>query len=144
MDSSQILDDLGRLLIPGRLAAGLGRPLTAVLPDVWLYILLLLFMILIFQQPEGSLFPLLFLAGGVLCIFLDKAMVFYGGGWGHLCSMGALLVRLGMFATPFLAVGLSKNAKSRPLGIITGLLAGVYLFTLWFTEMRTCGFGGVV
>ena len=136
MDINQIVPELGRLLIPGRIDP--ARQVLGVVADVWLYILLVLAFIVLFMQPEGSLVTTLIMAAVILSIFMDKVQAFGSlQGGKHICSLGALLIRAVMFLGPLIVAGVSNNPKSRAPAVIGGLLAGAYLFALWFFEMNT-------
>lgn len=142
MDASQIMAELGRMLIPGRIGPAYRPLLGGVIADVWLYIILFLVIVLIFMQPEGSLITTILLALTVLFIFMDKVQAFnivVLTDDVHICGLPTLLMRAGIAGLPLIVAGATKNPKARPIGVVAGLMAAAYLLALWAVEMQAVG-----
>lgn len=134
MTTQEILAELGRLLIPGRMTPGYAP---ALIGDLWLYVLLFLAVIVLFMQPEGSLNVTLLMAAVILAIFVDKVHAFeIMQGGKHICSLGTLLIRILMLVIPLISAGITQNPKARAPAVVMGLLGGAYMFLFWFFEMN--------
>jgi hypothetical protein len=46
------------------------------------------------------------------------------------------IIHCGMFALPMIVAGMTRAKKSRGPAILTGILAGVYMFAFWFIMQR--------
>ncbi|NLE51893.1 MAG: hypothetical protein GX613_10855 [Chloroflexi bacterium] len=114
--------------------------------DISLYVLLVLNLILLLQQPDAQ--PL---ATGLCIIVLVAIVIDKVKAFGYMfpasayytreqCHeqifIGTYLIRAVIFAAPLSVAGMTKNPDSRPVGIIAGVLGGAYMFVRWFLEQR--------
>lgn len=100
--------------------------------DFVLYFILLMGLIVLFTQPEGSVLTNILLAIVIIGIFIDKVQAFPA----HRCSFGTMLVRIMYFVIPLIVAGVTQNPKSRPPAVIMAVVGLGYTLFLWATEMR--------
>jgi hypothetical protein len=111
---------------------------------IWRYVTLLLLLLVLFMQPEGSTFYNILLGASAIFIVMDSIWVFsrYQTGtdmiaWeNHNENLGTLLIRILSFAFIFYVAAGTKNKKARGWAILTGALAATYWFTTWFVYQR--------
>ncbi len=99
--------------------------------DIFLYIIFFLNLILMFGQSDKQTVPTIFAGGAAALAVIAKLDVFKA------TAFGSLIVNAGMLILPLIVVGISKAKKVMPLGIISGVLAGIYFFMFWFISQRS-------
>lgn len=114
--------------------------------DIALYILFVLNLILLIQQPDGQPLPTGLVIIVLVAIVIDKVKAFgymfppsayYTREQCHeQIFVGTYLIRAVIFAAPLSVAGMTKNPGSRPVGILAGVLGGAYLFVRWYLEQR--------
>ncbi|MBL8116842.1 MAG: hypothetical protein J0L63_09715 [Anaerolineae bacterium] len=98
--------------------------------DILLYIVFFLNLILMFSQSDKQTVPTIFAGGAAALAVLAKLQVFPPR------DFGSLVINAGMFVLPLIVVGITKAKKTIPLGVISGVIAGVYFFAYWFFSQR--------
>lgn len=106
------------------------RPFPDLIYDIFLYIMFVLNLVLMFMQSDKENITTI-MAGlaAALCV-IAKLSVFDPK------EFGSLIVNAGVLVLPLLVFGITRTKKSRPLGIISGVLGGVYFFLYWFISQR--------
>jgi hypothetical protein len=106
------------------------RPLPDLIYDIFLYVMFVLNLVLMFMQSDKENITTI-MAGmaAALCV-IAKLNVFPPK------NFGSLVVNAGILILPLLVFGISRTKKSRPLGIISGLLGAVYFFLYWLVSQR--------
>ncbi len=99
--------------------------------DIFLYIIFFMNLILMFGQSDKQTVPTIFAGAAAALAVIAKLDVFSPK------SFGSLIVNAGMLVLPLLVVGISKAKKVMPLGVISGVLAGLYFFAFWFFSQRS-------
>jgi hypothetical protein len=100
--------------------------------DFVLYFILLMGLIVLFMQPEGSVLTNILLALVIIGVFIDKVQAFPA----HRCAFGTMLIRILYFVVPLIVAGVTKNGKSRAPAVIMAVVGLGYTLFLWATEMR--------
>ena len=112
---------------------------------IWRYVILLLALLVLLMQPEGSTFLVVLLASVAIFMIVDSMWLFnttypndiYLRGWyEHNWSLGTLLIRVLSFGLPLFVAGATRNQKSRGWAVILALLAAAYFFMTWFVYQR--------
>lgn len=98
--------------------------------DIFLYIIFFLNLILMFGQSDKQTIPTIFAGGAAALAVIAKLDVFEPR------AFGSLIVNAGMFVLPLIVFGISNAKKVKPLGIISGVFAGMYFFMFWFFSQR--------
>jgi len=114
--------------------------------DISLYILFILNLILLLMQPDGQPIATGLCIIVLVAIVIDKVKafgyVFAGSPYytREQCHeqifIGTYLIRAAIFAAPLSVAGMTKNPGSRPMGILAGILGGIYMFVRWYMEQR--------
>ena len=114
--------------------------------DIALYAIFVLNLILMLMQPDGSA-----LAVGLCILVLVAAVIDKTRAFGYMLEInpyytrvqcheqvfiGTYLIRVVMFAAPLSVAGMTKNPDSRVIGIVAGIVGGVYMFVRWYMEQR--------
>lgn len=114
--------------------------------DIALYVLFALNLVLLLMQPDAQ--PL---ATGLCIIVLVAIVIDKVKAFGYMfpgsayytreqCHeqvfIGTYLIRAVIFAAPLSVAGMTKNPDSRPIGVVAGVLGGVYMFVRWYLEQR--------
>ncbi len=115
--------------------------------DVALYLIFAFNLVLLLMQPDGSPLPV-----GLCIIVLVAAVIDKTKAFGYMLEVnpyrftreqcheqvfiGTYLIRVIMFAAPLSVAGMTKNPNSRWIGIVAGILGGVYMFVRWYMEQR--------
>jgi hypothetical protein len=99
--------------------------------DIFLYVIFFLNLILMFGQSDKQTIPTIFAGAAAALAVIAKLDVF------RATAFGSLIVNAGMLILPLLVFGISNAKKVKPLGIISGVLAGVYFFMFWFISQRS-------
>lgn len=122
-------DDLGMLMV---------------ILAVWRFVILILALLVLLMQPEGSTFVVVLLAAVGIFMIMDAIWVFsqYQGdigffGWcSHTRSIGSLLIRIGSFALPLFVAGITKSRQARGWALLLASLSATYFFTAWWFYQR--------
>ena len=104
--------------------------------DIFIYIMFFMSLIMIVLIPEKNMQPTMLMYGVLLCAVIDKIRPsgydpdFLMPGFDDK-GFGTLLIHLVMFTFPLMAAGLirgrgPKDKRGVPVGIMTGILGGVY------------------
>ncbi len=112
--------------------------------DIFIYIMFFMSLIMIMLIPEKNMQPTMLMYGVLLCSIIDKIRPsgqdpnFVMPGFDDK-GFGTLLIHLVMFTFPLMAAGLirgraQKDKRGIPVGIITGLLGGVYAAGHFLTQ----------
>jgi hypothetical protein len=116
------------------------KPPEVLFASIVLYTIMILTLIAMFMQKEGSTRDAMMLTAVVIICLIDKVAAtsilkntFRGF---EQASFGIFIIRTMMFVFPLVVGGSTKAEKSRVPLIFTGLLGGVYLFARWFFEIR--------
>ncbi len=102
---------------------------------IWRYVMLILGLIVLFMQPEGSTFINLLMAVFAILIFADSVELFDIIFKGQTAGLFTMIGRSLTFVIPTFVAGSTKNNKARAPAIIAAVLAVVYTFWRWYTEM---------
>jgi hypothetical protein len=118
---------------------------------IWRYVMILLVMLVLAMQPDGSTFYTIMLGLTVVAIVIDAAWAFseipvtknspaitLQMAWrDHNQQLAVPLLRAVTIVTPLFVAGGTKNKKSRGPAILTGILAAVYFFATWIAYNYT-------
>ncbi|MBN1284500.1 MAG: hypothetical protein JXB47_03800 [Anaerolineae bacterium] len=112
----------------------------------WRIFTLLMVIIVMLMQPEGSTAFTLMLGAAALFIVMDSIWVFSApqyaesaskAAWiSHNRHLGTLITRAITFVAPLFAAMASRNPKSRLPGILGGLSATGYFLMTWLMYQR--------
>ncbi len=110
--------------------------------DLFIYIIFFMSLIMMMLIPDKNLQPTLLMSAVLLFTVIDKVRpetpsnVFFVPGFDDR-GFGTFMIHIGMFVFPLIAGALvrgrtDKDKRALPLGILTGIIAGVYtlLFVL--------------
>ncbi|MEZ4667376.1 MAG: hypothetical protein R3E39_05570 [Anaerolineae bacterium] len=109
------------------------RPFPDLIYDIFLYVMFFLNLGLMFMQSDKENITTIMAGGAAALCVIAKLNVFPPR------NFGSLIVNAGILILPLLVFGISRTKKSRPLGIISGVLGGVYFFLYWFISQRGPG-----
>jgi hypothetical protein len=119
------------------------QPPEALFASIAVYAIMLLMIIAMMQQKDGSLRDTLMIAAVILFCLIDKITATSNlrdtvnlSGFTRGNPFGTFLIRVGMFALPIVEAGSTKSPKSRPFLIFAGLLGAAYLFARWWFEIK--------
>lgn len=106
------------------------RPFPNLIYDIFLYLMFVLNLVLMFMQSDKENITTI-MAGlaAALCV-IAKLNVFPPK------NFGSLVVNAGILILPLLVFGITNTKKSRPLGVISGVLGAVYFFLYWLVSQR--------
>jgi hypothetical protein len=104
--------------------------------NILLYIIFFLALITLFLVPDKNMTSTLIMGVVILACIIDLLQVFTPK------SFGTLILHIGMFALPLIAVGMvrvraGKTVKAMPPGILTAIFGGLYFFMFWLLEQRS-------
>lgn len=107
-----------------------------------LYVIFSLALLALVLMPDKNLLPTLLIAGVLLAAVIGK-LITAGANIGGFRprEFGTLIVNVIPFLFPMLVAGMVRTRKRSnpvvPLGILTGILGGVYFFLFWFFFQRS-------
>lgn len=114
--------------------------------DIALYVIFALNLLLMLMQPDGSALAVALCILVLVAAVIDKTKAFgytldvspyYTREQCHeQVFIGTYLIRVIMFAAPLSVAGMTKNPDSRLVGIVAGVIGGVYMFARWYLEQR--------
>lgn len=112
----------------------------------WRFFTLILILIILFMQPEGSTAFTVMLGATALFIIMDSIWVFAApqysesisrAAWiSHNRHLGTLITRAITFVAPLFVAMASENKKSRLPGVLGGLSATGYFIMTWLMYQR--------
>ncbi len=116
---------------------------------VWRFLIILLVLVVMFMQPEGSTMYTLMLGGVVIFMILDSIWAFsisttstalsawmsHNGRYGSFRGVFTLIIRALSIVLPLFVAGGTKNKKSRGWAVFASILAALYLVLVWFQYM---------
>ena len=120
------MDDILKLLWPSNV-----NPLWNIL----VYIVFFLSLVTLLLVPDKNMTSTILMAVVILACVIDLLQVFRPG------SFGTLILHIGMFALPLIAVGMIRVRAGKPVkamvpGILSAIFGGLYFFAFWFFEQR--------
>ncbi len=109
--------------------------------NLLLYICFALALAALFTMPDKNLLPTLLIATTLLATLIAKLSISAPIRDRILQprEFGMFIINVLIFVFPLLAVGLVRARKKgivMPIGIIGGLMGGVYFFLFWFMNQR--------
>ncbi|MBL8165433.1 MAG: hypothetical protein JNJ61_25845 [Anaerolineae bacterium] len=119
-------------LSPQEILAALGpRSGTALIYDIFLYIIFILAVVAMFMQSDKQTVPTILMGLVAALAVIAKLDILPPK------DFGSLVINAGMFVIPLIVTGITKAKKSQPLTIIGGVLAGIYFFMFWVISQRS-------
>ena len=121
------MDDILKLLWPSNV-----NPLWNIL----IYMVFFLSLITLLLVPDKNMTSTLIMGVVILASIIDLLQVFRPK------SFGTLILHIGMFALPLIAVGMirvraGKHVKAMAPGVVTAIFGGLYFFAFWLIEQRS-------
>ncbi len=98
--------------------------------DIMLYLMFFLDLILMFMQGDKELITTVFAGSAAALAVVAKLNIFPPK------NFGSLVLNAGLLILPLLVTGISKQDKSRPVGVIVSIISGLHFFLFWFMEQR--------
>jgi hypothetical protein len=109
----------------------LPRPGTALIYDIFLYVIFFLALIIMFMQSDKQMTPTMLMAAVAGLSVIAKLDVFPPK------NFAMLVINAGIFVVPFIVAGITKAKKTTGPAILCGLLGGAYFFLFWLISQRT-------
>jgi len=110
--------------------------------DIFLYVIIFLQVIALVLLFSSTLKDTIMIAIVMICGFADKAYIFgFIDGresvqYHAKNAFGTYVIRITMFALPFVLVTQTKVGRAKPICAILGVLSLIYMFARWFFQQR--------
>ncbi len=99
-----------------------------------LYTIIIFVVLSMLLQKQSNLMLTMMMAAVILCAIIDKINT--NGQLFSTRDFPAYMIRIVMFVFPMVFAGMTRTPRARAPAIIATLIAMVYMFVRWFTEMR--------